>query len=498
MGSPTLSGESTAAMAPKTSKKTAFEEHGYEFLGPPGAFFISFILPVVVYIFAFACNDVTGCPPPSLLHPSTLTLTQLKREVGWPAEGVLGLFSWEALLATIGYVLVNAILYRVLPAEQVQGVKLRNGERLNYRLNTFYCHSVMLAVLAAGTAAQGAHFVVWTFISDNYIQIITANILLAYATATYVYVHSFSVKPGNKELRELAEGGQSGNMLYDWFIGRELNPRVTLPFIGEIDLKEWLELRPGMFGWVLMNFVWMAKQHRTFGYVTDSMVLISVVQALYVVDSWWNESAILTTMDITTDGFGMMLAFGDFVWEPFAYALQTRYLAHHPVHLGPVYLTLMLAIIAAGYYIFRAANSQKNRFRINPDDPQVAHLNFIETKSGSKLLTSGWWGVSRHINYLGDWLQAWAYCLPCGVAGYEILSAGSNAPGSYLMKDGREVIQGEARGWAIPITCFYIIYFAVLLIHREGRDDVKCHRKYGKDWDRYKTIVRAKIIPGMY
>jgi len=485
-------------MAPKTSKKTAFEEHGYEFLGPPGAFFISFILPVVVYIFAFACNDVTGCPPPSLLHPSTLTLTQLKREVGWPAEGVLGLFSWEALLATIGYVLVNAILYRVLPAEQVQGVKLRNGERLNYRLNTFYCHSVMLAVLAAGTAAQGAHFVVWTFISDNYIQIITANILLAYATATYVYVHSFSVKPGNKELRELAEGGQSGNMLYDWFIGRELNPRVTLPFIGEIDLKEWLELRPGMFGWVLMNFVWMAKQHRTFGYVTDSMVLISVVQALYVVDSWWNESAILTTMDITTDGFGMMLAFGDFVWEPFAYALQTRYLAHHPVHLGPVYLTLMLAIIAAGYYIFRAANSQKNRFRINPDDPQVAHLNFIETKSGSKLLTSGWWGVSRHINYLGDWLQAWAYCLPCGVAGYEILSAGSNAPGSYLMKDGREVIQGEARGWAIPITCFYIIYFAVLLIHREGRDDVKCHRKYGKDWDRYKTIVRAKIIPGMY
>ncbi|KAG9257138.1 ergosterol biosynthesis ERG4/ERG24 [Emericellopsis atlantica] len=485
-------------MAPKTSKKTAFEEHGYEFLGPPGAFFISFILPVVVYIFAFACNDVTGCPPPSLLHPSTLTLAQLKREVGWPAEGIVGLFSWEALLATIGYVLVNAILYRVLPAEEVQGVKLRNGERLSYRLNTFYCHSVMLAVLAAGTAAQGAHFIVWTFISDNYIQIITANILLAYATATYVYVHSFSVKPGNKELRELAAGGQSGNILYDWFIGRELNPRVTLPFIGEIDLKEWLELRPGMFGWVLMNFVWMAKQHRTFGYVTDSMVLISVVQALYVVDSWWNESAILTTMDITTDGFGMMLAFGDFVWEPFAYALQTRYLAHHPVHLGPVYLTLMLAIIAAGYYIFRSANSQKNRFRINPDDPQVAHLTFIETKSGSKLLTSGWWGVSRHINYLGDWLQAWAYCLPCGVSGYQILSAGSNAPGSYLMTDGREVIQGEARGWAIPLTCFYIIYFAVLLVHREGRDDIKCHRKYGKDWDRYKTIVRSKIIPGIY
>lgn len=38
------------------------------------------------------------------------------------------------------------------------------------------------------------------------------------------------------------------------------------------------------------------------------------------------ERAILTTMDITTDGFGFMLAFGDLSWVPFTYTLQARYL----------------------------------------------------------------------------------------------------------------------------------------------------------------------------
>lgn len=36
-----------------------------------------------------------------------------------------------------------------------------------------------------------------------------------------------------------------GNPLYDFFIGRELNPRI-----GNFDLKYFCELRPGLIGWV--------------------------------------------------------------------------------------------------------------------------------------------------------------------------------------------------------------------------------------------------------
>ena len=56
------------------------------------------------------------------------------------------------------------------------------------------------------------------------------------------------------------------------------------------------------------------------------MFSVNVFQALYVADALYNERAILTTMDITTDGFGFMLAFGDLAWVPFTYTLQARYL----------------------------------------------------------------------------------------------------------------------------------------------------------------------------
>jgi hypothetical protein len=35
-------------------------------------------------------------------------------------------------------------------------------------------------------------------------------------------------------------------------------------------------------------------------------------------------------MDITTEGFGFMLVFGDLAWVPFVYCLQTRYLLMYP------------------------------------------------------------------------------------------------------------------------------------------------------------------------
>ena len=354
---------------------------------------------------------------------------------------------------------------------------------------------------------QGPDFPLWTFIWSNYPQIITANLGIAFFLACFVYARSFSVKPGNPEHRELAAGGHSGNLIYDWFIGRELNPRVTLPFFGEIDIKAFCELRPGMLGWVLLNLAFVARQYKLYGYVSDSMILITIFQTLYVFDIYWLEPALLTTMDITTDGFGFMLAFGDLVWLPFVYSWQARYLAVYPVHLGATAILGILAIQGLGYYIFRASNNEKNRFRTNPNDPALSHLKYIETASGSKLLTSGWWGTARHINYLGDWIMAWSYCLPTGIAGYLIQHSSpapikGQSPADHSFVGGApvstQVVQGEARGWGMVVTYFYIVYFAVLLIHREMRDDEKCMRKYGKDWEEYRKKVPYRILPGIY
>lgn len=74
----------------------------------------------------------------------------------------------------------------------------------------------------------------------------------------------------------------------------------------------------------------LQAQHLATGSVSASTALVVAFQLLYVADALSFEPAILTTMDITSDGFGFMLVFGDLTWVPFTYTLQARYLADHP------------------------------------------------------------------------------------------------------------------------------------------------------------------------
>jgi protein-S-isoprenylcysteine O-methyltransferase Ste14 len=358
--------------------------------------------------------------------------------------------------------------------------------------------------LAGGTIAQGADFPVWTFISDNYIPLFTSNLIVSFVLAVYVYIASFTVNANDASNRELAGGGISGNIIYDFFIGRELNPRIKLPLLPEIDIKYFMEMRPGLLGWIVLDCAMIAQQYRSFGRVTDSMLIAVVSQCAYVFDGLYMEPAVLTTIDIVSDGFGFMLSFGDVAWLPFVYTLQARYLAVYPVQLG-WYSLVTLGALATGLYIFRSSNNEKNRFRRDPNDPAIAYLKSMETKAGTKLLISGWWGTARHINYLGDWILSWAYCLPTGLAGYQIIR---HKVIPVMIPDGgvpmlnaagvTVVYPGDAQGWGMAFTYFYMIYFSVLLIHRERRDEAKCRAKYGKDWEEYCKKVPWRIVPYIY
>lgn len=113
-------------------------------------------------------------------------------------------------------------------------------------------------------------------------------------------------------------------MLYDFFKGRELNPRIR-----NFDLKFFCEMRPGLIGWVsnsnsptqcpkmactcvhsslcwsnlkknqslvlfsqcLINFAMaLAEMKRQdLDAPSYSMILVNVFQLLYVVDGLWNE-----------------------------------------------------------------------------------------------------------------------------------------------------------------------------------------------------------------
>lgn len=268
---------------------------------------------------------------------------------------------------------------------------------------------------------------------------------------------------GTKRIASVLFPGDTRYKFYN-FIGRELNPRSKL--FPAFDWKEFCELYPGLIGWVVVDLAMAYKQFQNLGHVTNSMALVCLFHAIYVGDALFHEKSILTTMDITHDGFGFMLAFGDLAWVPFTYTLQARYLVDYPVSLSTLQLVAIAFTNVFGYVAFRGANSQKDQFRRDFKSKHVKHLKYINTKRGTRLIVSGWWGIARHINYTADWLMGLSWCLVCGTQHI--------------------------------VPYFYAIYFASLLIHRDIRDGANCAKKYGDDWKKYCKIVKYRLIPLIY
>lgn len=76
----------------------------------------------------------------------------------------------------------------------------------------------------------------------------------------------------------------SGNIVYDFFVGRELNPRI-----GMLDLKFFLQLRPGLIGWIILDWIMVVKAYQETATILPSLVLVTVFQTLYVIDALWFE-----------------------------------------------------------------------------------------------------------------------------------------------------------------------------------------------------------------
>lgn len=394
---------------------------------------------------------------PALTYYLWICLTYFGGALVWPA-------SKAEILRMVGYVprptatavflyglwlLLQIGLQIAAPGDVRAGTPLADGSRLGYRMNgwfSFWCTwAVLLIVVWSGWLSS-------TIAYDQFGPLLTAANIAAFLFATFLYVWG---KPS-------PDRGPTGIALYDYVMGVSLNPRVR-----SFDLKFFCESRPGLILWVAINASLAAKQYELHGHISTPMILVNAFQFLYVADYFFHEEAIVTTWDIKHERFGWMLCWGDLVWVPFTYTIQAYYLVTHAHDLPIVGTIGIVALNLAGYFIFRAANIQKHRFRRDP----ARHVwgrppEFIRTQSGALLLTSGWWGIARHLNYLGDLMMGLAWCLPTG--------------------------------FEHPLPYFYIVYFLILLMHRERRDHAMCLRKYGRDWEAYCQRVPWRILPGVY
>ncbi|XP_052534329.1 delta(14)-sterol reductase LBR isoform X1 [Tympanuchus pallidicinctus] len=422
----------------KTMEKPSSKTKELEFGGRFGTFMLIFLLPATVLYLLLMCKQ----DDPSLMNfpPPLPTLESL-----WETK-VFGVF--------LLWFFFQALFYLLPIGKVVEGLPLSNGRKLQYRINGFY--AFVLTAAAIGTLLYFQFELHYLY--DHFIQFAVSAAAFSMVLSIYLYIRSLKAPE-----EDLAPGGNSGYLVYDFFTGHELNPRI-----GNFDLKYFCELRPGLIGWVVINLAMLLAEMKIHNQSMPSlsMILVNSFQLLYVVDALWNEEAVLTTMDIIHDGFGFMLAFGDLVWVPFVYSLQAFYLVGHPIAISWPVAAAITILNCIGYYIFRSANSQKNNFRRNPADPKLSYLKVIPTATGKGLLVTGWWGFVRHPNYLGDIIMALAWSLPCGF------------------------------NHILPY--FYVIYFICLLVHREARDEHHCKKKYGLAWERYCQRVPYRIFPYIY
>lgn len=415
----------------------------YEWGGPLGSLFMVIFLPTLVVVL----NSLCAGEQCSVLH--VRRLPSLMKVVVQSALPQLP----TAIGIELVWLAAHAI-FSILPiGKQVHGRELRNGERLTYRMNAIHAfvlsHVLIFALHYTAVIDLAA-------VADLYHSLMLGAILISAVMSMVLYVASYR---SSNVLTAL--GGNSGNVFYDFWIGRELNPRT-----GPLDWKLMCELRPGLIGWSILNWAFVVKSIQI-GTVTPSIALIALCESFYVLDGLLLEAGNLTMMDIVTDGFGFMLCFGDLAWVPFTYTLQTKYLVHHPAHLSPLHLGLCIVLTIAGYVIFRGANTEKDRFRTNPQDPRVGHLKVMKTSTGKSLIVSGYWGMCRHPNYVGDWLMSVGWASFSGTAGL--------------------------------MPYFHPIYFGALLMHRQLRDEQQMVEKYGKeDWEKFCNAVPYRLFTYVY
>ncbi|XP_065053563.1 7-dehydrocholesterol reductase-like [Rhopilema esculentum] len=393
--------------------------------------------------------------------------------LGHIASGDIARFLWSTIPRVtfdgacfyFGWIFVQAMFYLFMPGPSGYGQMTPGGNVLKY-----HCNGLNSWIVTHIAAVTGVYFGVFqgTIIFDNLGSFFVLANLSGLALSFFALFKAYNF-PTHAEDRRFSD-----SLVYDFFMGIEHNPRI-----GNLDFKLFFNGRPGILAWTLINLSCAAKQFQLYGHVTNSMIIVNVLHAMYVVDYFYKEDWYLRTIDIAHDHFGFYLAWGDLTWLPFMYTIQCYFLVHNPVQLSVLAVLGISVLGGVGYFIFRSVNSQKDNFRI---DMQTKGKSIIWGKPAkyipatyyttdgklhkSPLLMSGWWGLSRHFNYVGDLMGSLAYCLPCGF--------------THLL------------------PYFYIIYMTILLVHRVYRDDVRCREKYREFWDRYCKEVPYRIVPYIY
>ena len=253
--------------------------------------------------------------------------------------------------------------------------------------------------------------------------------------------------------------------LADLFLGRLENPQLQG---GRIDAKMWLYL----IGAVMLELNVLSfggHHHMTHGdAASPGIFLCSGLLTYFVFDYLSFEKVHLYTYDIFAERVGFKLGWGCLTFYPFFYAIALWSAVDLPQSgmSGWGYAGAAITFFL-GWTLARGANMQKFFFKTQPGKPFLGIRPESISDGERSLLVNGFWGLSRHVNYLGEILMA------SGIA------------------------------WSVGYPdmiwpWLYPLYYVALLFPRQLDDDKRCAAKYGDLWGKYKERVKYRIVPFLY
>ncbi len=354
-----------------------------------------------------------------------------------------------ALVGPAVVFLVVLILHLGLPARWVDGyVHGDDGRPLKYRLNGLWVFFAAL-VLWAALCWQGV--LPWGFFYQHRWEMVSGACVLGLLASAAVVLAAPRVKGG----------------FADFYLGRLKNPQY---FRGRVDAKMYLYLAGATM--LELNVLSFAAHHWQTHRDDPSpgVMLFAALFTFFLTEYLFFEEVHLYTYDFVAERVGFKLTWGCLVFYPFFYPVGLWALAESPnPHAPPVLLALGAAVFFSGWALSRGANLQKYWFK---RAPEKRAFGLLEPKAlvgpeNRRVLVSGFWGLSRHINYLGEILMASGLALSLGYP-------------------------GSVGPWLYPL------YYVLLLLPRQLDDDARCAAKYGPMWAEYRQRVPYRVIPWVY
>jgi len=379
--------------------------------------------------------------------------------------------NWDAAKVIATFAAIQAFFQVALPGSIHYGPITPRGHIPKYKLNGVLAHVLTYVIIYVV-------FVQLKLVSVSYVFDNFGSILQTLSAFSFGVCFLLSFK--GLYFPSTPDSGSNGNPIMDFYWGTELHPSIF-----GFNLKQFANCRFGMMSWCALLCIYALKQQELYGYISNSMLVSVGLQAVYCMKFFYWEGGYFGTLDIMHDRFGYYIYWGVTCWVPGIYTLTGFYLTRHPVQWDNISAVAIFLLGCYSIYANWEADEQRQRIRADPNykiwgktgktvtarytvekvDPKTGKVTY-EDKT-SKLLVSGWWGIARHFHYIPELAAAFLWSSP---AGFDNLF----------------------------IPYFYPVYLTILLVHRLIRDEERCRKKYGEDWNTYCKEVPYRFIPYVF